>query len=82
MEVRLLPEAEERRRAMTRNPFAAFPGALPEKAVDTNKSDFALYKRGRQDGEAGLPLASIADIYIQGYILGRMKALKIKNAQS
>jgi hypothetical protein len=42
----------------------------------------ALYKRGRQDGEAGLPLASIADIYIQGYILGRMKALKIKNAQS
>ena len=41
-------------------------------------SDYKEYQLGKRHGAAGLPLSSIREIYIEGYILGRMIAHKIR----
>ena len=41
-------------------------------------SDYVEYQRGKKDGSSGLPLSSIREIYIEGYILGRMIAHEIR----
>ncbi len=37
-------------------------------------SDYREFVRGKRDGRLGYPIAGISEVYIEGYILGRMVA--------
>lgn len=41
-------------------------------------SDYREFTRGKRDGRLGYPLAGISEIYIEGYILGRMVAQRVR----
>lgn len=51
-------------------------GMMTAQAGATRKSEYLLYKRGREDGEAARPIASGAEIYIESYELGRALAAR------
>ncbi len=41
-------------------------------------ADYREFARGKRDGRLGYPLAGISEIYIEGYILGRMVAQRVR----
>lgn len=45
---------------------------------DRRYRDYVEFTRGKRDGRLGYPVAGISEVYIEGYILGRMVAHRIR----
>jgi hypothetical protein len=83
MEVQVLPEATTSRKEKAMSTLKHRELGLPlVPAVPTlkKKLEYLLYKRGREDGESGRPLANLTDVYLQGYILGLRKLDQLRGS--
>ena len=80
MEVRFLPEAAGKEDFMSMARDREIGKPIVPAPVLKNKLEYLLYKRGREDGETGRPLANLSDVYLQGYILGQVKLAKARGA--